>query len=259
MRINARFQPLRRHTLTTALACGLLACAAPAAWAQAAAPATVADTGTRLGGARGTVFFVLQAVDDRRTAQDALRANETSRDELVLATTLTPVERQVPAGPHRLKLRGQKFDASPVASFRQLFSRGKAETQDVEGEVTLNLQPGQRYRVNGAIDNFRRQVWVEDAQGVVVSTTLNATLTPEQQAAMEGAQYLCCNLRYDGDWVAEGAPLDLPFVPAGSRVKLLDIETAHAVVLIEGRRLRLAKDEANPEPMSLVLGRLLKA
>lgn len=257
----ARNLPLNRRVAllltTTALAAGLAW--TPPAQAQGQAAATVADTGKRLGGARGTEFFVLLAVDGRTTAQDALRANEKSREEVVLPTTLTVVERAVPAGRQRLKLRGEKFDASPVAGFRALLSRGKTEAQAVEGEVEVDLQPGQRYRVAGAIDNFRRQVWLEDAQGRTVSAVLNATLSAEQEAAMQGAQYLCCNLRYDGDWVAEGAPLDMPFVPAGTRIKILDIDKAHAVVLAEGRRLRLGKEDGNPEAMSLVLGRLLLA
>jgi hypothetical protein len=128
----------------------------------------------------------------------------------------------------------------------------------VEGEVTVDLRPGQRYRVVGTIDSFRRQVWLEDEQGRAVSPVLNAPLSAEQEAAMVGAQILCCNLRYDGDWLAEGAPLDMPYVPAGTRVKIVDIESAHAVVLAEGRRLRLGKEDGNPEPMSLVLGRLLR-
>jgi hypothetical protein len=56
----------------------------------------------------------------------------------------------------------------------------------------------------------------------VPGSKVTAPPNPELVKQMEGAVFTKTNLRYDDDWINEVSALHLPFVPAGSRIKVAE-------------------------------------
>ena len=54
--------------------------------------------------------------------------------------------------------------------------------------------------------------------------------------------FACCNLHYDGDWISDSNLAQLPFIPAGTPIKVKKIEAYRAYVEVDGKPLRLGLD-----------------
>lgn len=54
--------------------------------------------------------------------------------------------------------------------------------------------------------------------------------------------YACCNLHYEGDWISDSNLAQLPFIPAGTPIKVKKIETNRAYVEVDGQPMRLGHD-----------------
>lgn len=200
--------------------------------------ATIID-GAVGGGAGGSDFFYVAAINGtavRETSHSLSRQASYGRGAYM---TLRSATRQVPAGAVRLKLVGRRDYAAPIQS---LFNA--AASWAVDGEVDVTLDPGVTYHVNGMIDGFRREVWLERAgdRQVISKVASSAMSDPKVQAEMAGAAYTCCNLHYEDDWISDGNWHELPFVPAGARILVKDYGRHRAEVLIEGRKMRIGHD-----------------
>jgi hypothetical protein len=205
---------------------------------QAAETATLMDSA--IGGGRdGGTFFYVNAINGEKMGNNALQASLRASRGRGQDLRIEPVERAVPAGRARLSLVAQHAFAAPVQG---LFSRLPSEA--TEQEVDVELQAGERYRVNGALDAYRHEVWLEDAgSGKAVGVMLAAPAQdPAVAKAMAGALYTCCNLHYEGDWISDANWSDQPFVPAGARIVLKDYGRQRAEVLIDGRPMRIGLD-----------------
>ena len=219
-----------------------VAAIAPEVKAQSsvAAPAVVADSSDG-GGPGGGTFFLLEAVDGVDVAETALTASFRASAGRGAYMIVKGAERTLPAGRVALRIRGIHTHVAPIDSiFRAIFRGGNPE---VSGAVTVELSPGQRYIVNGALDGFKREVWIEDDRGTEVSgSRVAAAADPDLIRKMEGSAFVATNLRYDGDWINEASVPGLPFVPAGARLKVLDYGANRVSVLIDGRKMRLGVD-----------------
>src|SRR5260221_11502515 len=54
--------------------------------------------------------------------------------------------------------------------------------------------------------------------------------------------YTCCNFHYDKDWISDANWRQLPMVPAGAKIKVLDYSSNCAGVDIEGKPIRIGHD-----------------
>jgi hypothetical protein len=208
-----------------------------ASQAPAGMPAIVADTSDG-GGPGGGTFFVLEAIDGVAVPETALTASFRASAGRGAYMRVLGAERPVSSGRVSMKLRGIQTHVAPIDSiFRALFRGGNPE---VSGTVAVELQPGQRYRVNGVLDSFKREVWVEDERGTeLAGSKVAVPPDPEVAKQMEGSSFTTTNLRYDGDWINEASLPNLPFVPVGSRLKVVDFGSNRVSVLIDGRKMRL--------------------
>jgi len=230
----------RRLLLVAAFAVAL-PCAAqqPPPSPAGPAPAVIADTSSG-GGDRGAVFFYIAEIDGAQPATDAERMSWRNSPWL-FQTGYTPpadVRREVEPGLRRLLLVGNHAYASAMATL--ILPREK-----VTGMVEVTLQAGRRYRVNGVVDAFRREVWLEDEDGRMLPNTHiidKHFQDAAQSKEMAGAQYTCCNLHYQNDWISDANFITLPMIPAGARIVVKEYGRHRAQVLIEGRPMRIGLD-----------------
>jgi hypothetical protein len=233
-----------RHTPRTlflglSLAALLAGCAnqAPLHGVKPAEPsALVADTGQG-GGPGGGAFFYVKALDGRHTDinnLDASRAASAGKGQFLV---MKHVQRYIHAGHVKLRLAGQFTYAAPI---QNLFN--SASSYAVEGEVEVDLQPDASYRVNGTLDAFRREVWLETEAGERVGPVIAGKATDTADTAIANASYTCCNLHYEGDWISDTNASTLPFIPAGARIVVKDYGRHRAHVLIDGRAMRIGHD-----------------
>ena len=54
--------------------------------------------------------------------------------------------------------------------------------------------------------------------------------------------YTCCNLHYENDWISDSNYGSLPFIPAGTPVKLKSYGRYRAYVDIDGKAMRFGQD-----------------
>lgn len=223
----------RRQILCAALLVGTLPC-----MAADAAPAIVFDGAVGVGSGGGDFFYVaaINGVEVQETSYSRRRRAGIGRGSYWV---LQFPSRSVPAGAVRLKLAGQREYAVPIEN---LFRT--AASWSVEGDVEVTLEAGVSYRVNGAIDGFRREVRLEreDNQQVLARVQGSAMDDPKVKAEMAGAGYTCCNLHYEDDWISDANWPMLPFVPAGARILVKDYGSNRAEVLIDGRKMRIGHD-----------------
>lgn len=229
--------PNRRRAVSAALA---LSFVPRLVLAQDGGSAVVADTAEG-GGPGGGLFFMAAAVNGTEIQQTALTLSQQASRGRGAYMVVRTAERLVPSGKVTLKLKAIQTHSAPINSiFRAVFKDGDPE---VVGAVTVELASGERYRVNGFLDPFRREVWIEDAKGVEVpGSKVTAPPNPELLKQMDGAVFTKTNLRYDDDWINDASLPQLPFVPAGSRIKVTEWGKQKAAVLIDGRKMRLGVD-----------------
>jgi hypothetical protein len=65
--------------------------------------------------------------------------------------------------------------------------------------------------------------------------------SPETSAGLSSG-YTCCNFHYANDWINDGNYAELPMIPAGTPIKLNQIERYIAYVEIDGKPFRLGLD-----------------
>lgn len=215
--------------------------AADTDWARVADSVVLSDAGTG-------AFFFIEKVDGKEPPGDILRATQAASRGKGGFFTVIQQERVIDASkPVKLMLNGQIAKAGPPII--KLFSMARGSLLSVGGEVEVKLLPGSRYRVKGVLDAYRREVWLEDeATGQVVGTRIAKLAdTPEDRKAMEGAAYTCCNLHYEDSWISDANWSTLPLIPAGARIKVTDISSKQADVLIDGRKFRIGLDYARKE------------
>jgi outer membrane protein assembly factor BamE (lipoprotein component of BamABCDE complex) len=68
----------------------------------------------------------------------------------------------------------------------------------------------------------------------------NTRPSDEKTALLSG--YSCCNFHYEKDWINDGNYAQLPMIPAGSPIKVIDSGNFRAGVEIDGKRFRLGLD-----------------
>jgi hypothetical protein len=186
-------------------------------------------------------FFVVESFNDTKVDETALSASRRASFGKGMYMTVKQAGRNVPAGEVVLKFRGIRAQAAPIDTiFKSIFQGGNPE---VSGTVTVQLVAGQRYKVNGVLDAYRREIWVEDQNGAQLPNS-KVVLPPDTELLkqMEGAVFTATNLRYDGDWINETSLPHQSFVPVGSRIKVLSYSTNSATVLIDGRKMRMGVD-----------------
>lgn len=54
--------------------------------------------------------------------------------------------------------------------------------------------------------------------------------------------YACCNLHYEGDWISDSNYAELPYLPAGTPIKVKSISGYRVYVDVEGRPMRMGLD-----------------
>ncbi len=225
--------------------CGLMGRSTPEPPAGPAA--TVVDTSLSGGtagqlGDGGGLFFYVTAVNRIEPANNALDATLKASAGTPAAAPLRfqATERQVPAGPVRLRLKGTVgfSQAMPV------WLRLTGGSDSVEGEVDVQLEPGKRYRVNGWLDATRREVWLEDENHEVVGAKVSGRVprVPDPVAPDTDIAYTCCNLRYEAKWISDANEFGHWFIPAGARIQVKSYGRHHAEVLINGKAMTLAQD-----------------
>lgn len=203
-------------------------------------PVTVVDTAEGGGMGAGTFYMVVSVNGEatRTTALDETRRASAGRGAYIVTR---PASRTVPAGPVTLGLRGVQTAIAPIDNlFRALFKGGDPV---VEGAVSVDLRAGTSYRVTGAVDALRREVWIEDETGALVpGSKVTGAADPDMLKQMDGASYVGTNLRYSGDWINEVPYLGYGVVPIGSRIKVVEWGSNRATVLIDGRKMRVGVD-----------------
>lgn len=229
---------MRRPFLTLLILSGALAATWPmTVRADSPPPAVVADSAYG-GGRSGGSFFYLAAVNGQKSEGNALLASRGASQGQGQNMRLKSFERSVPAGRVRLKLVAQWAYAAPM---QEMFAGDK--TKPLEAEVDVELLPGKRYVVNGVLDAFRRELWLEDGDGPIAATkTVDAIRDPAVLQQMANAQYTCCNLHYEDDWISDANWATLPFIPAGARIVVKEYGRHKAEVLIEGKPMRIGLD-----------------
>lgn len=226
----------------TALTCFVICFSALLnAQTKSASQSVIADTAEGAGPAGASFFMVIEQnnVAISETAFTASQAASLGRGKYNMV--LRQVERPVASGRTTLKLHGIHSHVTPIDTiFRAVFLNGNPE---VSGEISVDLLPGERYRVTGQVDPFVHEVWLEDSHGKqVIGSKLVAPPAPELVKLMEGASYITTNLHYDDDWISEVPWLQSPLIPVGARLKVVDWSSNRARILINGRKMRIGVD-----------------
>jgi len=79
------------------------------------------------------------------------------------------------------------------------------------------------------------------------------------QKAVLQSGFACCNLHYDGDTITDSNFGQLPFLPAGSPLKVRQVEGYVAQIEANGRSLRLVLEHRGKETMQDWLTRIVVA
>lgn len=224
-----------RWSVLTSLAILLQGCAtAPPVSERFTGPtAIVADTAT--GGGRGGagVFFTVTKLDGKVVA-NSLGASRQASFGRGMDLRVSPMERRVPAGNVRLELVGRVAYAAPI---QEIFSSLRNRLYSVSGTIEVKLEPDVRYRVNGVLDELRQEVWIEDeaSRKVVGQKIVGEPSAEAVKAAAAESAFTCCNLHYDPEgWISDANWVTLPFIPAGTPVKVYEYGRNRAKVMIDG-------------------------
>jgi len=59
--------------------------------------------------------------------------------------------------------------------------------------------------------------------------------------------YTCCNFHYEKDWISDANWGNLPMIPAGAKIKVLDYGWNRASVEIDGKPMRIGHDYGRSE------------
>lgn len=119
--------------------------------------ATVADSGEPESASKGRVF-ALTKIDGNPVMDsfEATRQRSYGRGALV---TLEITERQMPARPMQVTLRGAHVTGAPI---HELASRAMGTFFEVEGVVEFKPEADKRYKVVGKLSKDLSEVWIAD-------------------------------------------------------------------------------------------------
>jgi hypothetical protein len=200
--------------------------------------ATIADTAHGAGSDGGS-FFVITEINGKATEKTALTESMALSYGRGSDLRVRPYERNIPAGRASLRLSGRYQFAAPI----QNMFKTRASWL-VEGLADVDLLPDHRYKVNGVLDAYRREVWLEDeATGEIPGTRIVAPADASADSkSNDNAYFTCCNLHYEDDWISDGNWTTLPFIPAGARIAVKEYGRHRASVFIDGRPMRIGHD-----------------
>lgn len=123
----------------------------------AGAIANLADSGKPESASKAQIFSAMEI--DGHAIKDSFstsRQASTGHGDLL---RLSMAERQVPAHPMKVKIRGSHATGAPI---HELLSRARGTFFEVEGVVDFNPQPDGQYKVVGALSKTDSTVWIED-------------------------------------------------------------------------------------------------
>ncbi|MBX3664754.1 MAG: hypothetical protein KF834_03620 [Burkholderiales bacterium] len=148
--------------ISTAIALTLLTgCAAykPIPEGYAGPVATVADSGSYEDGTKARIFAMTD-VDGNRI-MNSFWASANASHGRGFALTMVVSERQVPAKPMQVTLKGSHTTAAPIHA---IASKMAGTYFSVEGTVNFEPKPNARYVVRGELKKEGSSVWIEDIQ-----------------------------------------------------------------------------------------------
>ena len=218
--------------------------------------ATVADTAGGGGPGGGTFFSVYKL--DGQPIRNGIESSRRMSYGMGANLRIARVERQLPAGrPIRLEIVGQVAYGAPI---QELFASARDRLYRVDGTLEVTLQAGRQYRVNGVLDELHAEVWLEDADGSVIGRKITAAPSKEAlRAAAVPERYTCCNLHYDSDrWVSDANWTLLPFMPAGTPIRVYEVRKDRAKAQAQGAPVWLGIEySAKQQTMQQYLDKLV--
>lgn len=209
------------------------------------------------GGPGGGTFFMLMEVNGKPTAYTSLAASQRASFGRGMDMRIVDVERPVQAGKVALKLKAVVDYAAPIQS---IFAKKR---DPLEGVIEVELKPGSRYRVTGAMDELRNEVWLEDVQGnqLVGRKIVSAPTAAARLAATADLRYTCCNFHHDSEgWISDANWIDQPFVPAGTPLRVYEVGSDRAKAMVDGKLMWLGLDYGRKQQsMQQMIGKLTSA
>ena len=105
-------------------------------------------------------MFVIEQIDGNRIGNSFGASAQASSNQGFRLTTRF-VERQVPAKPMKVGLRGSHTTGAPIQA---IFSQMAGSFFSVEGVVDFSPKPNGKYVVKGELKKEGSSVWIEDAE-----------------------------------------------------------------------------------------------
>lgn len=219
--------------------------------------AVIADTAGSL--ADSGDLFILEEIDGKPVTWTAREASKGASFGHGFHFVPVSVSRYVAAGHHRFKIAAVRVYAAPISEILHSFSN-----QPVEGFVEVDIRADANYLVDGEVNRFRKEVWLQeiiDGNGRILGDKVVKLLEDPQWLPLKPtASYTCCNLHYDDDSIAEANWTGLPFVPAGSRIVLRGREKNKALVWLEGQKMEIELEDGDKlASIDSVLARIVVA
>ena len=121
--------------------------------------ATVADSGQQESGGKAQLF-ALMSIDGNRIS-NAFSASAGASYGRGFALSMSVPEREVPAKPLNVTLKGSHATAAPIHA---IASQMAGTFFSVEGAVVFEPKPNGRYVVKGELKKAGSSVWIEDAE-----------------------------------------------------------------------------------------------
>ena len=218
--------------------------------------ATVQDTADGGGFGGGTFFFAAE-VNGQPTRNSSWVASQRASRGQGMNMRLVNVSRPVTAGKVTLKLKALVDFAAPIQS---IFAKKR---EPVEGFIEVELKPGTRYRVTGAMDELRNEVWLEEVPSnqVIGRKIASAPTEAARLAAAADLRYTCCNFHHDSEgWISDANWIDQPFVPAGTPLRVYEVGRDRAKAMVDGKLMWLGLDYGRKQQtMQQLVGKLTSA
>lgn len=106
--------------------------------------------------------FEVKAVDGRRVRASTQATLDDRQFAGIFNFYVNEIGRDLPAGKSVVTLRASTIVAAPILALGgSMFA--------VEGDAEVNLDPEERYRVNGVLSKDYQAVWIETYDGEIVS------------------------------------------------------------------------------------------
>lgn len=119
--------------------------------------ATVADSGQSEDPSKAQIFALTEI--DGNSITDSFQTSQRASYGQGASLRLALTERQIPARPMKVKIRGSHATGAPI---HEMASRAMGTFFEVEGIVEFTPQADRRYKVVGALSKSKSAVWIED-------------------------------------------------------------------------------------------------